>query len=173
MRQDPVAIFEGTGAMFTHTRQVPVNPDPQAPQLDAHDVWLGLMMKANNALPFVPQLTKCDVIESGADWLIRDVELKGEMMREKVTFSPETSVRFNRLSGPEPGEITNVIETDEEGNLALRFSFELSRVGLEDGSQAEREHFAPMEPAYHSAVESTLAAMRRVVEERGREGLQP
>jgi hypothetical protein len=51
--------------MFTMTRSVPVNDrgDPNIPVLNRDQVWKGLELKAENALPFVPKMTKCDTIE--------------------------------------------------------------------------------------------------------------
>ena len=38
--------------MYKLSRTIPVN-EPGKPLLSRHDVWVGLGMKANNALPFV------------------------------------------------------------------------------------------------------------------------
>jgi acetylaranotin biosynthesis cluster protein L len=128
-------------------------------------------MKASNALPFVPAMQKCDVVERGPGWLIRDILLKDMPLREKVIFEPERRVIFERIAGDERGRIENVIGEDADGNLTLTFSFGLTKEGLAEGSEAERKHFSPMEGMYMGAVGSTLAAVRRTVDERGRAGL--
>src|SRR6267378_6652517 len=156
--------------MYELTRTVRVN-EPGKPVLSRHDVWDGLIMKANNALPYVPQMKKCEVVERGAGWLLRDILLGEEPLREKVTFEPEQRVIFERVAGSEPGRIENIIGEDPQGNLTLTFSFALSKEGLAPGSDAETRHFAPMEGAYLGAVASTLGAVRRTVEERGREAI--
>lgn len=46
----------------------------------------------------------CDVIERGDDWLIREIRIAGNTMREKVTFHPEHTVAFERLDGIERGD---------------------------------------------------------------------
>jgi len=158
--------------MYTLSRTVPVN-EPCKPFLSRHDVWNGLMMKAHNALPFVPQMKKCEVIEKGDGWVLRDILLGDEPLREKVTFEPERRVIFERVAGNEPGRIENALGEDEHGNLTLTFSFALSRKGLEGNPEAERKHFEPMEGMYLNAVASTLAAVRRTVDEKGREVLSP
>ena len=156
--------------MFVFERTVDVNNDPEAVQLNEHEVWLGLVMKAGNALPFVPQMEKCDVVERGDNWLVRDIRVFGEDMRERVTLVPERLVTFERITGTVPGTIENeILEVD--GVLRLRFGFALRAEGIEEGSQEEQEHFGASISAYNSAVESTLAAMRRLVDERGREAL--
>jgi hypothetical protein len=156
--------------MYKLSRTIPVN-EPGKPFLSRHDVWTGLQMKANNALPFVPIMQKCEVVQHGSGWLTRDIVVNNVPLREKVTFEPERRVIFERIAGSEPGRIENTIGEDEHGGLTLTFSFELRKEGLAEGSEAETSHFAPMEGAYLGAVVSTLGAVRRTVEERGREAI--
>jgi ketosteroid isomerase-like protein len=159
-------------AMYQLSRTVPVN-EPKKSFLSRHDVWNGLLMKANNALPYVPEMKKCDVVEQGDGWLVRDIMLKDVPLREKVTFEPENRVVFERTRGSELGRIENIIGEDPNGNLTLTFAFSLKKDAVPEGSDAEKAHFAPMEGAYLNAVASTLAAVRRTVDERGREHLPP
>ncbi len=154
--------------MFTLSRTIPVN-EPSQTVLSRHDVWNGLVMKAHNALPYVPQMKKCEVVEEGAGWVLRDILLGEEQMRERVTFEPERRVIFERVAGNEPGRIENTLGEDDKGNLTLTFSFSLTRKGLENDPVAERNHFAPMEGMYFNAVASTLAAVRRAVEDQRRD----
>ncbi len=158
--------------MYQLSRTVPVN-EPKKSFLSRHDVWNGLLMKANNALPYVPEMKKCEVVEQGDGWLIRDIMLKDIPLREKVTFEPENRVIFERTRGSELGQIQNIIGEDDKGNLTLTFAFSLKKDGIPEGSDAEKAHFAPMETAYLNAVASTLAAVRRTVDEKGREHLTP
>jgi Acetylaranotin biosynthesis cluster protein L/SnoaL-like domain len=153
--------------MIEISRTVLVNDDPAEPELDQDQVWHGLLLKANDALPFVPQMESCHVLTRGDGWLVRDILLKGVPLRERVTFEPNRRVAFERIRGAERGHIENVIETDDQGRLTLRFSFGLTHEDIEEGSEAEREHFAPMLPAYENAVASTLAAVRRTAREQG------
>ncbi len=155
--------------MYKLSRTILVN-EPSKITLSRHDVWAGLLMKANNALPYVPIMQKCEVIDRGEGWLTRDILLKDVPLREKVTFEPETRVTFDRIGGDELGRIENIIGEDEKGNLTLTFSFGLTKKGIPEGSEAEQKHFGQMEGAYFGAVASTLAAVRRTVEE-GREKL--
>ena len=103
--------------MFVFERTVDVNDDPDAVQLNRHEVWLGLVMKAGNALPFVPQMDKCDVVERGENWIIRDIRVFGQDLRERVTLEPERLVTFERIEGAVPGRIGQVAEL--QGELEL------------------------------------------------------
>lgn len=156
--------------MYKLSRTIPIN-EPSKPLLSRHDVWTGLEMKANNALPYVPIMQKCEVIERGTGWLTRDIVVNNVPLRERVIFEPEKRVIFERIAGSEPGRIENIIGEDAHGNLTLTFSFALSKEGTAPGSDAETKHFAPLEAAYLGAVAATLGAVRRTVEERGRQAI--
>lgn len=158
--------------MYQLSRTVPVN-EPGSVYLSRHDVWTGLMMKAQNALPYVPQMQKCDVLEQGDGWLLRDILLNNVPLRERVAFEPEKRVIFDRVGGVERGRIENIIGEDDQGNLTLTFAFGLTREGIAEGSEAEKKHFAPMEGAYFGAVAATLGAVRRTITEQGRQKVPP
>src|SRR5438552_5591525 len=149
------------------SRTVAVNDDPQQPRLSRADVWRGLVLKADSALPFVPQMTRCDVLERGDNWLLRDITFRGEDARERVSLFPEQRVHFERVLGRTRGTIDNEILEDERGGLQLRFAFALEADGIAPGSDEERAHFGPTEAAYLNAVNATLEAIRRVVREQG------
>jgi hypothetical protein len=82
-----------------------------------------------------------------------------------VTLEPEEKVRFERTSGAVLGTILNEILEDDDGELLLRFSFDLELEGVEPGSAEEKDYEATMKGDYEKAVESTLAAIRRWVRE--------
>lgn len=148
--------------MFTVDKTIRVNTGDK-PDLTGSDVWRGLVLKGENALPFVPIMETCDVIERGDDWLIREIRIAGNTMREKVTFHPEHTVAFERLDGIERGTILN--EVLDEGELQLRFTITLSREDMEDGSAEEQAYAASMEDTYLKAVQSTVDTIRRLISE--------
>jgi len=137
---------------------------PAQPKLSRSQIWQGLVMKADNALPFVPGMAKCDVVERTANGLVRDIVFRGEDAREKVTFYPEEKVVFLRLSGNADGFIVNEVLGDDD-DLRLRFSFALQLVDAASDSVKEREFREVMERDYLKAVDATLGAIRKMVAE--------
>jgi ketosteroid isomerase-like protein len=143
------------------SKRIPVN-EPGQPLLTSRDVWQGLVMKANNALPYVPAMTLCEVqSREGPNVLVREIEFRGERCHERVTLTPERNVHFERLDGSVLGTIDNDIEEDAAG-LGLRFSFALSLAGEADGSPAEVEYGQVVERDYLKAVDATLGAIRKM-----------
>ena len=139
----------------------PVNV-PGQPHLDRAAVWDGLVLKANNALPFVPSMTFCDVIARHSDSVFdRDIDFRGQRFTERITLQAPSRVIFTRIAGPVLGTIANEVEGGDD-DLSLRFSFALLVEGADGGSAAERDYAESMTGDYLKAVEATLAAMRRI-----------
>jgi len=148
--------------MVHASRTIKVNDDPTEPPLTRSLVWRGLVMKAENPLPFVPVITSCKVTEPRKDGLVREIVDKGDTITEVVTFQPERMVKFERTSGRVLGTILNEIVEDADGDLALRFTFTLSIAGVADGSAEEKDFAGSMEEGYLMAVRATLKAMRNL-----------
>lgn len=110
-------------------------------------------------------MTKCETLERGDNYLIRDIVFRGEPAQERVTLSPEQKVQFERLSGNTLGTILNEIEEDEKGELFLRFTFSLEKEGIPPNSPEEQHYAKQTEDDYLGAVQATLNAIRRWVKE--------
>jgi hypothetical protein len=147
--------------MIFVSHQLPVN-EPGEPVLDRKAVWDGLVLKANNALPFVPAMTECEVTQRLSETVFdRDIVFRGQAMTERITMEEPHRVTFTRIAGPVLGTIANEIEGPED-DLKLRFSFALVVTGVEGGSAAEKEYADSMTGDYLKAVAATLNAMRRI-----------
>jgi hypothetical protein len=154
--------------MIFVSHALPVNVAGE-PQLARAAVWDGLVLKANNALPFVPSMTYCEVTERYSDTIFdRDIALsigqgRGERFTERITLEKPHRVTFTRIAGPVLGTIANEIEGPDD-DLRLRFSFALVVEGVEGGSDREQEYADSMTGDYLKAVAATLNAMRRIAE---------
>jgi hypothetical protein len=151
--------------MIFVSHRLPVN-EAGEPQLTPADVWDGLVMKANNALPFVPAMTACEVTARHPDGSFdRDIDFRGQRMTERITLEEPHRVVFTRIAGPVLGTIANEIE-GEDDDLSLRFSFALVVADVEGGSTAEQLYASSMTGDYLKAVAATLNAMRQLAKDR-------
>ena len=147
--------------MIFVTHDLPVNV-PGEPHLDRAAVWDGLVRKANNALPFVPSMTFCEITARHGDTVFdRDIDFRGQRFTERITLEAPHRVVFTRIAGPVLGTIANEIEGSGD-DLRLRFSFALDVAGVEGGSPAEQDYAESMTGDYLKAVAATLGAMRRI-----------
>ncbi|HEY2287003.1 MAG TPA: SRPBCC family protein [Streptosporangiaceae bacterium] len=147
--------------MIYVSHQLPANA-PGQPHLDRTAVWAGLVLKANNALPFVPSMTFCEVTRRFSDTVFdRDIDFRGDRFTERITLEAPHRVVFTRIAGPVLGTIANEIEGPDD-DLRLRFSFALVVAGVEGGSPGEQAYADSMTGDYLKAVDATLTAMRRI-----------
>jgi Domain of unknown function (DUF1857) len=147
--------------MIYVSHELAVNEAGQV-ELTSADVWDGLVMKANNALPFVPSMTFCEVTARHGDTTFdRDIDFRGQRFTERITLEEPHRVVFTRIAGPVLGTIANEVVVAED-RLRLRFSFALVIQGVEGGSAAEQEYADGMTGDYLKAVAATIAAMRRI-----------
>jgi hypothetical protein len=152
--------------MIFVSHALPVNV-PGEPHLTPANVWDGLVLKANNALPFVPAMTYCEVTERHSDTVFdRDIDFRGQRFTERITLEEPHRVTFTRIAGPVLGTIANEIEGSDE-DLALRFSFALVVTGVPGGSAEEQAYADSMTGDYLKAVAATLNAMRRLASDSG------
>ncbi|MBJ8053584.1 DUF1857 family protein [Bacillus cereus] len=150
--------------MFTVSKSIPVNNSTNNhPFLNRHQVWAGLVMKAEDATRFVGAITECRVLEREERFLLREVVINGEKMSERVNFFTEQMIVFEPLGGPTKGFIKNEIEEGEDGNLSVRFTFTFELRNGEQNRTIEKEFASKMEKSYMEAVETTLSSIRQLV----------
>ena len=143
-----------------YTLSVNNGDEPDLPALSRDDVWNGLVMKAENAVPFVAAVTRCDILERSENSLVREVDLRGEPVREKVTFEPHARVIYQRLTGPADGTTVNEIIEPVTGKILLRFAFDMKVKGVADGSAEEEALAGDLANAYRDAIETTISWVR-------------
>jgi hypothetical protein len=152
--------------MFTYSASIDVNPPGSAIVLTHPQVWRGLEIKAEAAIPFVPGMTHCEVLERYDDGFLREVVIRGERLQERITFTAPNQVHFLRVNSPNnAGWITNLISESEHG-LLLTFTFAVRFPGVEPGTAAEKERGEGLKTNYRRAIERTLARCRELVSEK-------
>jgi hypothetical protein len=144
--------------MISVDKSIEVNPSGTTIVLDREAVWGGLVQKAEFAPPYVKAITECRIIERDPTGFTREAVIKGETVREHVTFRPMEAVVFDRLPGASAmGRIQNLIE-EKDGALMLRFTFDLE---LQGATPEQEAGFAvAMESDYMAAVQTTLDRIR-------------
>jgi hypothetical protein len=148
--------------MYTLSHSIPVNPLGAEPVLTAAQVWRGLEMKAENAMPFVDGMTQCDVDSRDGNIITRTITFRGTQHREKITLFAPVKVQFERLD--DTGWIDNVISESEAG-LMLAFTFGITFPGIAEDTPEEQAQGDNMRGAYTGAVAATLSRVRKMVQD--------
>jgi hypothetical protein len=148
--------------MYAISASFEVNPANEVIQLNRAQMWKGLVQKAEYAVPFVPAMKACEVIERFDDGFIRQITLRGMTVRERITFTPDVQVLFQRIESADIGWITNVLSDSERG-LLLTFTFALCFEGVVTGSDEERRKGEEVRESYVEAIAATITETRRRV----------
>jgi hypothetical protein len=150
--------------MYTISAAVEVNPAGEPIKISHEQMWKGLVMKAEYAVPFVPAMKECRIVERFDDGFLREVHLRGVVMRERIVFTPDVEVYFERVDPPNGGWITNVISESSRG-LLLTFTFAMAFPGVAEGTEEERQRGNAVKESYVAAITATLAETRRRIRE--------
>ncbi|MFI1972959.1 hypothetical protein BLA24_24725 [Streptomyces cinnamoneus] len=146
---------------------LPVNDParPDQPRLDRAQVWDGLLRKAEYAVPFVPGMTECTVLERRENGLVREVVVDGERITEEVTFEPPLLVSFFRRDDRASWVIRNRIGEDAAGSLTLTFIGDMPHPATPGATAAEgqsrEEVLEEMRARTLETVRNTLEVIRR------------
>ncbi len=146
--------------MYTLSHSIAVNPPGAEPQLTSEQVWRGLEMKAENAMPFVDGMTQCDVDSHDGNVITRTITFRGTQHRERITLFAPVKVQFERLDGT--GWIDNVI-SESDGGLLLSFTFGVTFPGIAEDTPEEQAQGDNMRGAYTGAVAATVNRVRQMV----------
>lgn len=150
--------------MYTIAATFDVNPPGEAVVVNRQQMWKGLVQKAEYAVPFVPAMEDCRILERFDDGFIREIHLRGTVMRERIVFTPDVQVHFTRTEPADGGWIANVMSESDRG-LLLTFIFALTFPGVEAGSSEERRLGDQVKASYVEAITATIAETRRRVKE--------
>jgi Domain of unknown function (DUF1857) len=147
--------------VYTMAASIEVNPAGVDVALTRDLVWHGLVMKAENALPFVPAMQECTVMSRSENGLVRSVMTRGERFTERVTFTPQVQVLFDRTdgTGADAGWIANVLSDGQRG-LLLTFVLNVVIPDVQPGSPDELRRGEAIKASYVEAIEATLRMMR-------------
>lgn len=127
--------------MFTVIASAPLNPDGETVQLTPDQVWQGLQVRARNGDDrFVPPGHRFEVIEDQGDVLTRRVQLEErEDEIQRISFHGGRVAVLDFIEGDQRSVILNSIETDEEGEYELKFTYLVEFRDLEHGSEDEKQ----------------------------------
>jgi hypothetical protein len=154
---------------FSHLIQIndPFNPliDP----LSREQLWRGLVLRAENPMLFVLALDGFDIVERGADMLVRELRFGSLTLRDRVSFEPMKQVRYEIEAACDSPAATLVmtIEEPEPEQLFVRFDYET----LPGDTAAPIDEFYSgfARQAYVAADIDTISTIRRLALEQGAE----
>jgi len=158
----------------------PVNP-PGATPLTIEKLWAGLEWKVREPQLFLAVIETCKVLEDDGETVLREVKFKdgggvgqapsvGPTVQEKIThIKPISSAAGSGVetfaSQGDKSRVLNIVSTGPEGELLLTFTFEWDHPDIASGSDEEKAKQTQYQSTAPKAVQGTIAAIRKFVEE--------
>ncbi|MBS1144191.1 MAG: hypothetical protein H6R14_1597 [Proteobacteria bacterium] len=136
---------------FEHLIQINDPENPLVVPMTRDQLWQGLLHRVEDAVPFLPGLESCTILERQADTLLRRLDFGPAVIHDRVTLVEQTSVRFDiQPSEQHPGgSLVITIEEPEPGFLFLRFAYKTTLAT--DPNAEERAYVDYIKSAYHQS----------------------
>ena len=150
---------------FTHLVQI---NDPFNPLIDAltrEQLWAGLQLRAREPMQFVIGLDRFELLSQSEDVLERELHFGHLTVRDQVTFTPLSKVRYDvQAAGEVPAAtLITTIEEPEPDQLFVRFEYDTRPI---DGSPPVEPYYQQfMKEAYKEADIDAIRIIRRLAVE--------
>lgn len=145
---------------FEHLIQINDLQNPLIAPLSRDQLWQGLLHRVDDAVPFLPGLESCTIVERHADHLLRKLDFGAAVIHDRVTLLERQWVRFDILPGEQHagGSLTISIEEPEPDALFLRFAYATS-FGNTPNSE-DRAYIDYVKSAYHQSDVDCVTIIR-------------
>lgn len=136
---------------FEHLIQINDLQNPLIAALSREQVWKGLLHRVEDAVPFLPGLERCSIVERNADHLLRELDFGSALIHDRVTMVEREWVRFEILPSEQHagGSLTISIEEPEPAALFLRFAY--ATTFASNPNSEERAYIEYIKSAYHQS----------------------
>jgi hypothetical protein len=111
---------------FNHLVEINDPANPLIEPLTRQQIWRGLLLRAEDPMPFVIGLDECRIVERSATGLSRELVFGALVVRDRVSYDLMKSVRYETAAQDEMPAATLVmtIEEPEPGALFVRFEYD-------------------------------------------------
>lgn len=148
---------------FQHLIEINDPLNPLIEPLTREQLWRGLMLRAESPTLFVPWLDECTLDERDGEILRRTLRYDALLIQDQVTFSPQTSVRYDvpaQADIPQSSLIMR-IEEPQPGALFVRFEYAVAKT--DDEMDAFYNEFR--RSAYQESDIDTIRVIRQLTAE--------
>ena len=150
---------------FHHRVEINVPLEPLSDKLTTAQVWMGLVMRVLDPVPFVLDLEACTLLEQGERSVKRRLRFSAVEIEDEVFFEPPWRIRYVTRAQPGLPSATLImtIEEPDTDQLAVRFDYDTgeqsSGTGIEDFYDSFRKS------AYLEADIDTIGRLRVLARE--------
>jgi Domain of unknown function (DUF1857) len=151
---------------FEHLVQINDPLNPFVDTMTRDQLWEGLVLRAEQPQLFVLGLDTCTILSRTDSMLERELHYGQVTVRDRVTFSPNDSVRYDILATETHvgGSLTMTIEQPDELQLFLRFEYSTTLPVSDDKDARQTQEI--VKSAYRESDIDTVRLIRQYVQGR-------
>lgn len=148
---------------FEHLVEVNDPETPEIPDLQAEEVWFGLLCRAENPRPFLPGLETCEILSREENQLTRRLDFGQVNVHDTVVWQAMEWIRFeSAATETHPGgTLTIRIEQPVAASAALFLRFTYC-TGLHEEEGGEVRYTEYVRSAYHASDLDTVRVIRMI-----------
>jgi len=150
---------------FEHLVEINDPGNPLVPSMTRAQLWQGLMLRAEDATPFLPGLDACVILQRQEQTLLRRLYFGNTAIHDRVTWQEAEWICFavEPSSDHAGGTLTIAIEEPADEHLFLRFTY-ATTLG-EQASDADAGYADYVKSAYHESDLETVRVIRMLLAE--------
>ena len=147
---------------FSHLVEINDLLNPLVDQLTREQLWGGLVRRAEDPAQFVIGLDSCEIVSRRRHSLRRELRFGSLVVRDRVSFEPLDSVRYDVEAGEDFPASTLVMSIEEPrpGQLFVRFEYWDQRP---EPQGEDIELLRVLHSAYKAADIDTIRGIRRLI----------
>ena len=136
---------------FEHIIAINDPGNPLIVMLTREELWSGLLHRVENAVPFLPGLESCTIIERNENSLLRELDFGPAVIHDHVTLADMHWVHFEIKPSETHagGSLKITIEEPESGHLFLRFAYQTTLANSPNSE--DRAYIEYVKSAYHQS----------------------
>jgi hypothetical protein len=148
---------------FEHLVEINSPGNPLITPLTRHQLWRGLVMRAENPTLFVPHLDACEIVARTEVTLTRKLTYGKLVIEDRVSYLEQHQVRYHIAAQKDFSDstLTMTIEEPQPDYLYVRFEYE--DASLDEGADAMYNNFR--RSAYKESDIDTVHVIRKLVAE--------
>jgi len=148
---------------FEHLVEINDPGNPLIPRMTRAQLWQGLMLRAEDATPFLPGLDACVILQRQEQMLLRRLYFGSTAIHDRVTWQEADWMCFavEAAEAHAGGTLTITIEEPAADHLFLRFAYATTlgeQAGDSDAGYAEY-----VKSAYHESDLETVRVIRMLL----------
>lgn len=148
---------------FQHLIEINDALNPLIEPITREQLWRGLVLRAESPTLFVPWLDECTLVERDGEVLRRSLRYDALLIHDQVTFSPQTSVRYDVPAQADIPQSSLVMRIEEPQPGALFVRFEYAVAKTDDDMDAFYNEFR--RSAYQESDIDTIRVIRQLTAE--------